>query len=122
MDEEEPRPLALDLHKAYVLVEAVDTRQEVVLHPRRVPLPQFDGWAEKHLRSTDTVVVEATSNTGAPRTAYRGGRSGPDYRPHPSLLERKVRRPGAPLGQTESHRRHLHGPFQCPNTRAFGCP
>ncbi len=62
MDEEEPRLVALDLHKAYVLVEAVDTRQEVVLHPRRVPLPQFDGWARKHLRSTDTVVVEATSN------------------------------------------------------------
>ena len=56
------RFVALDVHKSYVVVGAVDTRQEVVLHPRRVSLVRLDGWAKKHLKPTDAVVLEATSN------------------------------------------------------------
>lgn len=56
------RFVALDVHKNYVVVGAVDTRQEVVLHPRRVSLIRLDGWAKKHLKPTDAVVLEATSN------------------------------------------------------------
>ena len=56
------RFVALDVHKSYVVVGAVDTRQEVVLHPRRVSLIRLDGWAKKYLKPTDAVVLEATSN------------------------------------------------------------
>ena len=57
-----PRFVALDLHKRYVMVGAVNSQQEVVLRPQRVELVAFEGWARKHLRPTDAVVVEATSN------------------------------------------------------------
>jgi transposase len=56
------RFVALDLHKRYVMVGAVNARQEVVLRPQRVELVAFEGWARKHLRPTDEVVLEATSN------------------------------------------------------------
>jgi transposase len=56
------RFVGLDVHKNYVVVGAVDTRQEVAIHPRRVSLIRLDGWAKKYLKPTDTVVLEATSN------------------------------------------------------------
>jgi transposase len=57
-----PRFVALDLHKRYVMVGAVNAHQEVVLRPQRVELVAFEAWAKKHLRPTDEVVLEATSN------------------------------------------------------------
>jgi transposase len=62
MGESETRFVALDLHKAYLMVGAVDQAQTVVLPPRRIMLVQFEGWAKRHLRSTDQVVLEATTN------------------------------------------------------------
>jgi len=56
------RFVALDVHKTYVVVGAVNARQEVVLHPRRVSFAQFDDWVKKNLRHTDSVVLEATTN------------------------------------------------------------
>ena len=56
------RFVALDLHKRYVMVGAVNTHQQVVLRPQRVELVAFEGWAKQHLWSTDEVVLEATSN------------------------------------------------------------
>jgi len=61
----EPEPtrfVALDVHKQYVMVGAVDARQEVVLPPRRVALVEFPDWARDHLTTTDAVVLEATAN------------------------------------------------------------
>jgi transposase len=57
-----PRFVALDLHKRYVMVGAVNAHQEVVLRPQRLELGAFETWARKHLRPTDEVVLEATSN------------------------------------------------------------
>lgn len=56
------RFVALDVHKHYIVAGAVDAQQEVVLHPRRVPLSKLEDWASKHLRPTDEVVLEATTN------------------------------------------------------------
>jgi len=56
MSETSQRFVAFDVHKSYVVVGAVNARQEVVLHPRRVSFVQFDDWARKNLRPTDTVV------------------------------------------------------------------
>ncbi|MBE7557227.1 MAG: IS110 family transposase [Anaerolineales bacterium] len=56
------RYVGLDVHKHYVMVGAVNRSQEMVLPPRKVSLAEFEGWAKKHLRSTDEVVLEATTN------------------------------------------------------------
>lgn len=56
------RFVALDLHKSYAVVGAVDREQEVLIHPRRVQLSTFESWARKHLNSTDAVVLEAGPN------------------------------------------------------------
>ncbi len=62
MTETTRRFVALDLHKDYVMVGALDAQQQVVLAPRRILLAQFDSWAKRHLRPTDHVVLEATTN------------------------------------------------------------
>jgi len=56
------RFVALDVHKHYVVAGAVNAQQEVVLRPRRVPFTRFAGWIARHLRPTDAVVIEATTN------------------------------------------------------------
>jgi transposase len=56
------RYVGLDVHKHYVMVGAVNAYQEVVLPPRKVSLAEFENWAKKHLRPTDEVVLEATTN------------------------------------------------------------
>jgi len=59
---EPTRFVALDVHKQYVMVGAVDARQEVVVPPRRVALVEFPEWARDHLTPADAVVLEATAN------------------------------------------------------------
>jgi len=64
-DEAGPEPtrfVALDVHKHYIMVGAVDARQTVVLPPRRVSWGEFPDWARAHLAATDAVVLEATAN------------------------------------------------------------
>jgi transposase len=59
----ETRYLGVDLHKRYLVIGGVNTRQETVLTPRRVELEAWPAWARQHLRKTDVLVVEATGNT-----------------------------------------------------------
>jgi transposase len=56
------RYLALDIHKEYVMVGAVNAAQEWVIRPRRVEMPQFRTWAGNNLRVGDAVVIETTTN------------------------------------------------------------
>ena len=56
------RYLAVDLHKDYVVVGGVDGRQQSVLPPRRLTLDAWPAWAQKYLRPSDALVVEATTN------------------------------------------------------------
>jgi transposase len=56
------RYVAVDLHKAYVMVGGVNARQEVVLPPRRLELDAWPRWAKANLKKTDALVVESTSN------------------------------------------------------------
>jgi transposase len=56
------RFVALDVHKQYVVVGAVTASQQIVLSPRRVDLDDFLSWSQQHLRLTDAVVLEATTN------------------------------------------------------------
>lgn len=62
MSERNTRYVGLDVHKHYVMVGAVDRYQQVLLPPRKVPLVELQGWAQKSLRPTDEVVLEATTN------------------------------------------------------------
>jgi transposase len=62
MTENQKRYVGLDTHKQYVMVGAVNRTQEMILPPRKVSLAEFEAWAKKHLRPTDEVVLEATSN------------------------------------------------------------
>jgi transposase len=61
----ESRFVGLDLHREDVVVGAVNARQQIVLSPQRVRLQQLARWARTHLRPTDCVAMEATTNTWA---------------------------------------------------------
>lgn len=65
MDETTVRFVALDVHRAYVVVGALDQTGALVLAPRRMSIEQFWSWAERQLQPTDQVVLEASSNTWA---------------------------------------------------------
>ena len=54
--------MGIDLHKHYLVIGGVNAKQEVVLPPRRIELDDWPKWAKTHLRPTDVVVVEATTN------------------------------------------------------------
>jgi transposase len=56
------RFVGLDVHRRYATVAAVDSQQEVVLTAQRIDFNDFDEWVRKHLRRTDVVTLEATSN------------------------------------------------------------
>lgn len=57
------RYIAVDIHKHYVMVGGLNAGYEVVLPARRVGVERYADWAAKHLRPTDAVVVEASTNT-----------------------------------------------------------
>jgi hypothetical protein len=56
------RFVGLDVHRRYATVAAVDSHQQVVLTARRIEFKDFDVWIGNHLRKTDVVTLEATSN------------------------------------------------------------
>ena len=56
------RFVALDVHRQYLVVGAVDLQQQVVLSPRRFGFAALTAWAQDHLTHADAVVLEATSN------------------------------------------------------------
>jgi len=62
MSDQTQRYVAFDVHKSYLMVAAVNAAQKVVLPPRRIDFSRFEGWINKHLKATDQVVLEATTN------------------------------------------------------------
>jgi transposase len=54
--------MALDMHKHYVMVGAVNKEQQVVLRPRKFTWPEFDCWRKQHIGPGDMVVIEASGN------------------------------------------------------------
>jgi transposase len=59
---QQPRFVGLDVHKSHTVFAAVDAQQNIVLPPRRVYRDEFEAWIRKNLRSTDRLVLEATTN------------------------------------------------------------
>jgi transposase len=56
------RFVAVDIHKSYLMVGAIDSEQRIVLQPRKVELHRFLAWAQANLLPSDAVVLEATTN------------------------------------------------------------
>jgi transposase len=56
------RYVALDIHKHYCVIAAVDREGRVVLPPVRVEHADLEGWLKKNLRASDYVVIESTTN------------------------------------------------------------
>ena len=56
------RYVALDIHKHYCVVAAVDREGKVVLQPVRVEHQDLEGWLKKNLKPSDHVVIESTTN------------------------------------------------------------
>lgn len=56
------RYVALDIHKHYCVVAAVNRDGEVTLEPARVEHEDLERWLQKHLFKDDHVVIESTRN------------------------------------------------------------
>ena len=56
------RYVALDIHKHYCVIAAVDREGRIVLPAVRVAHADLEGWLRKKLGSSDQVVIESTTN------------------------------------------------------------
>jgi len=56
------RYVALDIHKHYCVIAAVDREGRIVLPAVRVEHADLEGWLKKNLCPTDHVVIESTTN------------------------------------------------------------
>jgi transposase len=56
------RYLALDIHKHYSVAAGVNFEGQVVVEPGRIEHADLEAWLKKHLRPTDYVVIESTTN------------------------------------------------------------
>jgi transposase len=56
------RYIAIDIHKHYLMIGAIDAHKRILLQPRRVELHRWRDWAEANLHLTDAVVIEAPTN------------------------------------------------------------
>lgn len=56
------RYVALDIHKHYCVIAAVDREGRIVLQAVRVEHADLEEWLKKNLCSTDHVVIESTTN------------------------------------------------------------
>ena len=56
------RYIALDIHKHYAVIAAVDREGQGLMKPRKVTNEQLSDWATGHLFAEDQVVIESTTN------------------------------------------------------------
>lgn len=57
------RFVGLDVHRQSVTVAMVDEGQQVLTNAQRVTVDNLATWARTHLRASDWVALEATTNT-----------------------------------------------------------
>jgi len=57
------RFFGVDLHKHFLFLAAVNSLQEIVQKPIRIPLEDWLVWAKKNLLPTDVLAVESTTNS-----------------------------------------------------------
>jgi len=59
----EKRYFGFDVHKAFVMVAAVDAQQNVVMTPRKISVANLESWLGKNITRCDEVVIEAMTGT-----------------------------------------------------------
>ncbi len=59
------RYIAIDAHKYYLVLGGLNHQMEIVLPLRRIHIDRFSQWAQQHLKPSDAVVIESTTNTWA---------------------------------------------------------
>ena len=57
------RFVGIDIHKRHVVIAAVDQQQNVLLTPQKISNQRFNMWAHNHLKPSDQVAIEATTNS-----------------------------------------------------------
>lgn len=57
------RYYGIDIHKQFVMVAAVDARQEIVQAPLRIEINALATWITRQLTPADQVVIEVSTNT-----------------------------------------------------------
>jgi transposase len=57
------RFFGVDLHKHFLFIAAVNSLQQIVLKPLKIPLENWPEWARIHLLPSDVVAVESITNT-----------------------------------------------------------
>jgi len=57
------RFIAIDAHKHYLVIGGLDKHMQIVLPLHGIDIHRFPDWAHKHLRPSDSVVIEASTNT-----------------------------------------------------------
>jgi len=57
------RYIGLDVHKRQVVAAGVDQQQNELLKPVQVKIKNFPSWAKANLHQTDSVALEATTNS-----------------------------------------------------------
>jgi hypothetical protein len=56
------RFFGVDLHKHFLYIAAVNSLQQIVLKPLKIPLENWPDWARDHLLPTDVLAVESITN------------------------------------------------------------
>lgn len=62
MSQAAKRFIGLDIHKAYMVVGAIDREQKILFGPQHVFYKDFDTWITESLRESDHLVFEACNN------------------------------------------------------------
>jgi transposase len=57
------RYFGIDIHKHYVVIAAVDEKQQTLLEPTRVEMDDLSCWVKEYLTREDTVALEVSSNS-----------------------------------------------------------
>lgn len=57
------RWIGLDIHKAYFVAVGVDAEKQLIFGPSKIMNGQLEEWGRHHLRPTDAIVMEMTTNT-----------------------------------------------------------
>jgi transposase len=52
----------MDIHQAFAMIVAVDSRQQIVYTVRKVHMQDLESWAAEELTPCDAVVIEVTTN------------------------------------------------------------
>jgi hypothetical protein len=57
------RFIGLDIHKHYFVAVGVNSQQEQIFGPQRIPMHKLECWGQEHVNASDAIVLEMTTNT-----------------------------------------------------------